>query len=643
MKTRTLGHAVCVLSLLLMACAPKPQSPDTAPAPSARNTAPVLLTPDAHDIHSHAEPAVARVQHVALDLAVDMAAHVLTGTAALDVEVSTNGALLTLDTRDLVIDRVDNGKGTALKWTQGATDPILGAALRVELGADRHVVIHYKTSPTAAALQWLAPAQTAGGKLPYLFSQGEAIQTRTWIPTQDSPGIRQTWSARIVAPADLKVVMSATMLGEDTSQSIAGTRVWRFEMNEPVAPYLIAIGIGDIAFQALGDRTGVYTEPSVLPAAASELADVELMVKAAESLYGPYRWGRYDLLVLPPSFPFGGMENPRLTFATPTILAGDKSLVSLVAHELAHSWSGNLVTNATWADFWLNEGFTVYFENRIMERVYGPARAAMLADLEWDELQAGIVEVGGMKSPDTRLHIDLAGRDPDDGVTDIAYNKGATFLRTIEAAVGRARWDAFLRDYFDRHAFQPQTTAGFLVDLRANLIKGDKALEDGIGIDEWAYGTGLPANAVHVRSKELEAVTIASKNFATRGAGDLDASQWSTPERVRFLNRLPRKLPAEKLVSLRKLLVLDSQRNSEVRFAWLRIAIANRYDVAMPQLDDFLGSMGRRKFVLPLFTDLMAQGEWGKALAQRIYVKTRPGYHPLTVGSVDKVMNPSPK
>jgi aminopeptidase N len=624
------------LVLALMAgCAPKPAAVAQAPA---RQVAPLLTTPEAQDVHSYARPAEARVTNVDLDLAADFTRHQLAGTARLAVQAAAADPSLILDTRDLAIESVSDAAGRPLTWSLGKADAILGAPLTVQLGSVRELLIRYHTSPDAAALQWLPPSQTAGKQHPYLFSQGEAILTRTWVPTQDSPGIRQTWSARITAPAELRVVMSAEQLTPE-GEMLANGRVWRFVMDKPVAPYLIAIAIGDLAFQPLGERTGVYTEPSRLKAAASELADVEAMVKAAESLYGPYRWGRYDLLVLPPSFPFGGMENPRLTFATPTVIAGDKSLVSLVAHELAHSWSGNLVTNATWSDFWLNEGFTTYFENRIMERVYGPADALMLADLGWDGLQAQIKSLGAKGLADTRLHIDLAGRDPDDGMTDIAYEKGAAFLRTIETAVGRQRWDEYLRSYFDRHAFAPQTTAGFLADLHEHLLAADPALEDRILTHAWAYDTGLPANAVAPRSSRLAAVDKLAAAFVRQGAKAAPgASKWTTAERVRFINRLPRKLPVTRLAELDKLLGLAQQGNSEVRFAWLRLAVANHYAPAVPQLEDFLTSMGRRKFVLPLFSDLMAQGTWGQPIAQRIYALARPGYHSVTVGSVDKIV-----
>ncbi|MBO9708808.1 MAG: M1 family metallopeptidase [Caulobacter sp.] len=624
-----------VMALLLCGAA----APALAQTSSAQAPIPaILMTPEAHDIHSYAQPLVARVTHVDLDLTADFAAKQMKGSAALDIAAAPGAKEVVLDTKGLVIHGVTDDKGQALPWTLGKADPILGAPLTVTLNGARRIVVSYDSAPDGAALQWLDPAQTAGKKKPYLFSQGEAILNRTWIPTQDSPGIRQTWTARIVAPEGLKAVMSAEMLTPE-GEPAAGGRAYRFKMDKPVASYLIAVAIGDLAFEPLGQRTGVYTEPSVMKKTAYEFVDVEKMVEAAESLYGPYAWGRYDLLVLPPSFPFGGMENPRLTFATPTVIAGDRSLVSLVAHELAHSWSGNLVNNATWSDFWLNEGFTVYFENRIMEKLYGPERAAMLADLGWSDLQSAIADAGGMTGPDTRLHLDLAGRDPDDGMTDIAYEKGATFLRTIEKAVGRARWDAYLKDYFARHAFQSQTTAGFVADLRANLIKGDPKLEAEIGIDQWVYQPGLPDNAVHVKSGAFPAVDALAAAYAKGGTPPIAKwKAWSTPERTRFIASLPRKLSSERLASLDAAFGLSTQGNSEIRFVWLELAVENRYQPAVTSLEAFLTDQGRRKFVAPLFKDLMAQGDWGQPIAKRIYAKTRPLYHAVTRQTVDAIV-----
>ncbi|HEY9554855.1 M1 family metallopeptidase [Allosphingosinicella sp.] len=635
---RTLGAAFAAATLLLAACSSEKQADAPPVASDERMVAPILTTEDAKDVHSYARPEIARVTHVALDLVTDFDAKRIGGTATLDIQAAEGAREIVLDTKGLDVRSVTNGQGQMLPWKLGAADENLGAPLTVQLNGAKQIRVTYRSAPDAAALQWLAPEQTSGKKYPFLFSQGQAILNRTWIPTQDSPGIRQTWEARIVVPAPLKAVMSAQNLMPE-GEEVEGGRAFHFKMDKPVAPYLIALAVGDIAFQSLGPRTGVYAEPSMLKAAANELVDTEKMVEAAERLYGPYQWGRYDMIVLPPAFPFGGMENPRLTFLTPTILAGDKSLVSLIAHELAHSWSGNLVTNATWADFWLNEGVTTYIESRIMEEVYGRERAAQLIELGWEELEAAIREAG-VDSPSTRLHLDLADRDPDEGMSSIAYDKGAAFLRTIDRAVGRQRFDQWLRGYFDRHAFQPITSALFLADLRQHLIQGDEALEERLRLDEWVYEPGLPGNAVVVRSESFRAVDQAAQGFALGSpAASLAFPKWNYAERVRFLNALPRELPTERLTALDTAFGLSKSTNSEVLFAWLQLAIANRYQPAVPALERFLTTQGRRKFVAPLFESLVAQGEWGRPIATRIYAKARPAYHSVTTGTVDQILS----
>src|SRR5687768_16204949 len=483
----------------------------------------------AQDSHSYANPSAVRVRHVDLDWDVLFDQKMLKGTSTLTIERTSPTEPLILDTRDLKIEKVEtsvNGLNYApATFTVGTSDKILGAPLTIPLPARAtRVRIHYSTSPGASGLQWLAPPQTAGKKDPFMFTQSQAIHARSWIPLQDTPAVRVTYNARVRTPRNLLAVMSAE---NDPRAPRDGN--YSFRMRQPIPSYLIALAVGDLRFRSLGPRTGVYAEPQVIDSAARELSDTERMVVATERLYGPYRWGRYDILVLPPSFPFGGMENPRLTFATPTILAGDKSLVSLVAHELAHSWSGNLVTNATWRDFWLNEGFTVYLERRIQEAVYGTERAGMLDVLARRALDDEITRVGGVSSPETILYIDLAGKNPDDGMTDIPYEKGAALLKLLERTLGRTRFDAYLRSYFDRHAFQPITTAGFLADLRTHLFAGDTALEQKLKIEEWLYKPGLPDNAPLPKSDALQRVEQQAKAIGGGApASSAQTANWTT-------------------------------------------------------------------------------------------------------------------
>ncbi len=581
------------------------------------------------DPHSFARPKEVAVQHLTLDLTVDFEQKRLAGRASLRLDRSGKGQRLVLDSRGLEIQGVTLDEGGAATWALGAERPFLGQAVVVDLLPGTRVVhLDYRTRPDAAALQWLAPAQTSGGQQPFLFTQSQAILARTWIPLQDTPSVRMTYEATIRVPRGLMAVMSA----ENPIQR-AEDGVYRFRMTEAIPSYLMALAVGDLAFRSMGMRTGVYAEPAVVDKAAWEFGETEKMIAAAERLYGPYRWGRYDLLVLPPSFPFGGMENPRLTFATPTVLAGDRSLVSLIAHELAHSWSGNLVTNATWNDFWLNEGFTVYFEQRIMEAVYGRPYAEMLASLGLAELESALAEYPA-DSPDTHLLLDLAGRDPDDGMTAIAYQKGYYFLRTLEAAVGRAQWDLFLQQYFDTFGFRSVTTKNFLFYLQRELPQASQK----VTYDEWVNGPGLPATLDRPKSDAFAKVEAEVARFVKgTKAKSLAAAGWTTHERLHFLAKLPKSLKPAQLADLDQTFELTASGNSEILCAWLEITVAHRYQPANEALERFLTQVGRRKFLRPLYTALAKTPE-GKATAQRIYAKARPGYHSVSVNTVDGIL-----
>jgi leukotriene-A4 hydrolase len=597
------------------------------------------------DPHSFGNPEQVRIAQIELDLTVDFDARRLNGVAILDIARQSDAPAdwpLVLDTSGLTIDQVEVHRlipfhpdpFTAVPFHLAPADPILGSKLTIELTPTAmQVRIHYHTSPAASGLQWVDPSRTAGKKRPFLFTQSQAIHARSWIPLQDSPAVRLSFTAAIHVPPG----MTAVMAGEPRTHPLETAKgTFRFRLPQPIPPYLIAMAVGDLSFKSLGRRTGVWAEPPVLEAAAAEFADVEAMVAACEKDFGPYRWGRFDILVLPPSFPFGGMENPRLTFVTPTILAGDRSLVSLIAHELAHSWSGNLVTNATWRDFWLNEGFTTYLERRVIESLYGRERADIEATLGADELRA---ELRRLPKKDQKLHIDLTGRDPDDGMTRVPYEKGALLLRTIEETVGRERFDEFLQDYFNTFRFQSITTAQFEEFLRAKLFGDDPDTERRIDLRFWLESPGLPTWLVLPQSARLDAVDRASAGWVGQSisAERLGAANWSTQEWLRFLRALPAKLPIERLAELDGQFGLTQRGNAEIAHDWLLVAIKNGYRPADSRLEAYLTTIGRRKLVLPLYTALLTTAD-GRRRAEAIYAKARRFYHPITVESVDRIM-----
>lgn len=581
------------------------------------------------DTHSYSNSQQAYGSALFLDITVNFEKQIIDGVATWDIKNPGAVDKIIFDTKGLTIKKVlvDNKAEANFKF--GKVDELLGTPLEVPITKKtKKVSIYYNTTDKSEALQWLNPQQTAGKKHPYLFTQGEAILTRTWIPCQDTPGKRITYSAKVRVPKDLMAVMSATNPKVKNDKG-----VYSFTMKQPIPTYLIALAVGDLEYRPIGKRTGIYTEPVTIDKAAAEFADVEKMLNAAEKLYGAYKWEKYDVIVLPPSFPFGGMENPRLTFATPTILAGDKSLTSLIAHEMAHSWSGNLVTNATWNDFWLNEGFTVYFERRIMEELYGKEYTEMLALLGYQEL---LEEAEGLPSDDTKLKLNLCNRNPDDGMTQIAYEKGAFFLRLLEEQGGREKFDAFLKNYFTKHQFQVMTTEMFLTYLDKEFIKKYNL---NINVNEWVYEKGIPANISKVYSDKFLLVDKAIEGYnASNSLDKIPYSTWSTHERIHFLRHLPKVMDIEKMKVLDKAFGLTSSGNSEILTEWLKICVANKYADAYPKLEEFLVNVGRRKFLKPLYAE-MVKTEEGKKMALEIYKKARPNYHSVATGTMDAMLN----
>jgi leukotriene-A4 hydrolase len=603
------------------------------------------------DYHSFANVDQFRVTHIELDLRVDLEGKVIGGTAALELKrLDPRATQLVLDTKDLMINDVTQKATDVLGATAKnqtiwvsrpfhleKADPILGSALVIELPPTRKLVesirIDYETLPTASALQWLTPKQTAGRRRGFLYTQSEPIGTRTWIPLQDTPQVRATYKARIHTSADVVAVMSA-----ENDPKAKRNGEYLFVMPQAVPSYLIALAVGDLEFKETGPRTGVYAEKPLIKAAAKEFIDTESMIAASEKMFGPYRWTRYDILVLPPSFPVGGMENPRLSFITPTVIAGDKSLVSVIAHELAHSWSGNLVTNATWRDLWLNEGFTDHLESRIMEAVYGEQRASMERVLGLESLRRDLAK---LQPKDQVLAIDLRDRDPELVFSDVPYQKGRLFLSYLDAKFGRDRFDAFLRGYFDHFAFKSITTEQFNQYLTENLLDRFPGIVTRQQVLAWENDPGLPADAVLPVSSAFQPVAEARSAWL---GGTLQAKkfglEWVTQQWLYFLDGMPAALSAAQLGNLDQAYGLMRSQNAEIEHSWLELVIRNNYQPGYARLEEYLKTIGRRKLIAPLYAELMKTPS-GSEFAKRVYVKARPGYHPDTAAAIDAIVNPA--
>lgn len=631
-----------ILLVCICACKPKPVVQSNAdPEPVA-----------VKDAQSFARPDSAVVKHLELELKVDFDKQQLTGKAKWTIDNIRKGNEIILDVNSLYVQKVtldDDEKETS--FYLDSARPYMGQALHIKiLPATTKLSVYYTTSKEATALQWLSPSQTAGKQWPFLFTQSESVYARTWIPCQDGPAIRFTYQATVVVPKELMAVMSA-----ENPQTKTTDGIYFFKQTHPIPSYLMALAVGDIGFKAIDSRTGVYAETPVVEKAAWEFADMGKMVEAAEKLYGQYRWGRFDVIVLPPGFPYGGMENPNLTFLTPSVIAGDRSLVSVVAHELAHSWSGNLVTNATWNDFWLNEGFTTYFERRIVEALYGKPEAQMQEVLGRQTLMKVIAEKGDT-SRDTKLKGEFDGRDSEDAMNELPYEKGYAFLRVLEEAVGREKFDGFLKNYFDKYAFQSRTTEQFLYDVKHELLANDTALEQKIRINEWIYKPGVPSNIVPVVSTNFNTMDSLIGTWQRTGSTAGFASQvTSTNQKLYFISHLPVDIAAgwlanpalasvrDSLLKQSPMATLDSifhftqSGNAEIQSAWYTLAVKNQYRQAYPSIEKFLVTIGRRKLIQPVYKEMIKTPQ-GKAWAKQVFEKAKSSYHPLAVQTIGNLV-----
>lgn len=623
---RLKGLSIIASALLFGSCGDK----NATSTKQGDNT--VIDTASVKDLHTLSNADSIDMKHLSLDLEIDLKTKKLGGWAIWDIDNRKSISTLRLDNNNLKIDSVlVDGKHSSFSF--GDKQEHLGAALLIPIEkTTKKVAIKYAASQDATALQWLEASQTTGKKFPFLYTQSESIYARSWVPCPDGPGIRFSYSARIKVPQGMMAVMSAN----GNPQQANDSGIYHFDMDKAIPAYLLALAVGDIRFKQVDERTGVYAEPEMIEKVHYEFADMGKMVVTAEKLYGPYRWGRYDVIVLPPGFPIGGMENPKLTFCTPTVIAGDRSLVNLIAHELAHNWSGNLVTNATWDDIWMNEGFTVYFERRISEAMNDKTYVDMLWELGYQDLEAA-VEDFGKDSRKTWLKQDLKGKDADEGLSDIPYEKGALFLCLIEQNVGREQWDTFLKQYFSEHAFQTITTEKFLSYLDKNLLKGDSALYKKLDINAWVYGPGIPSNAPRAAMQRFEQVNMQRSNFLKdNNALGLITKGWTTHEWLHFLRKMPKPLNIKQMTALDAAFQFTKAKNSEIADLWFIMSLAANYTIAYPEMERFLSVTGRQKFILPLYSEMVKTGKTN--MAKDIYQKYRANYHPLAQGKLDKIV-----
>lgn len=556
-----------------------------------------------------------RVTHTSADLSIDFDNKVLKGTVTHTVK-SINGTTETaiiLDTRFLDVHEV-SVNGERSNWELLAQSKPYGHALKVPLnqaikgGETLSLRIGVQTTKDGTAVQFLTPVQ-ARSQHPYMFSQCQAINARSIFPCQDTPDVKSTFEFNITSP--LPVLASGLAVGspEAASGNKNNEKVYRFRQDIPIPSYLFAVASGDIVSAPIGPRSVVATGPEGIKAAQWEFEEAtEPYIESIEKIIYPYQWGTYNLLVLPPSFPYGGMENPVYTYCTPTVVSGDRQNVDVIAHELSHSWSGNLVTAASWEHFWLNEGWTTYLERRLQAAVHGEPHRDFSAIIGWKSL-VDAVNGYGTDHNFTKMIPDLKGKDPDDAFSTVPYEKGYTFLSYLEAKVGKEKWNKFIPHYFTTFKCASLDSYEFktnLIDFFADDSAASTALTS-VNWDDWFYKPGLPPKPEFDTSLADVCFKLAAKwkhaDPLTFRPDKSDITGWAANQVVVFLDQIlefKEPLSPELADTMGKAYDLTTSTNVEVTARYFQVGLRAKDKNVYQPTADLLGNVGRMKFVRPL-------------------------------------------
>ncbi|XP_009121758.1 leucine aminopeptidase isoform X1 [Brassica rapa] len=607
------------------------------------------------DPHSFTDSSHPLTTHVSLSLYLDFNASTIHASALLTLSSPFSGNL-SLDSRSISIKSIiDPQTLTPLPHSVSSSpDPIKGSEVVVVLAGQSQILILYSTSPSASALQWLSPLQTFSKTHPYVYTQCQAIHARSIFPCQDTPAARIRYDVVMNVPSSLSAVMSARhvrrrlpVLEEAKHLDVLSSVVWcgedrvveEFVMEQPIPPYLFAFAVGELGFREVGPRTRVYAESAagdVLDAAALEFAGTEEMIKQGEKLFGDYEWERFDLLVLPPSFPYGGMENPRMVFLTPTVIKGDATGAQVVAHELAHSWTGNLITNINNEHFWLNEGFTTYAERRIVEVVQGGDIATLNIGIGWRGLND---EMERFKDnlEFTKLKNKQEGVDPDDVYSQVPYEKGFQFVLRIERQVGRTAFDEFLKKYIATFKFKSIDTDTFLDFLKANI----PGIEKEINLQLWTEGVGIPEDAYEpVSAIYTKIISLAEEFKQGKMPSEDEVAEWKGQEWELYLENLPKSCEPSQVMALDKRYRLAESKDYEVKVSFLKLAISSKCKEYHGEVEKTLKAVGRMLYLRTLFTALaQTGGTEEKQLAKQIFAEARETYHPIAQGVVESILS----